>query len=387
MKIGEWVARLGEVWVEGQITQVSQGRGNRTAFLVLRDPSADISINVTCSPTVLNGLSLVDGTRIIARARPDYYAARGSLSLRASEIRPVGIGELLARLERLKKILQTEGLFAPARKKPLPFLPQLVGLVTGRNSAAERDVVENARRRWPAVEFRCENVAVQGTTAASQVIRALAALDEDPHVDVIVIARGGGSVEDLLPFSDEALCRAVALCRTPVVSAIGHEPDSPLLDLVADVRASTPTDAGKRIVPDVAEEQARITQLHQRAFHFIKTRLDRESDWLAAVRSRPILAAPQQLIDGREHEAVVLVDRARRSIDHWIARAEGELTHTRARVAALSPAATLQRGYAIVQTNAGHIIRQHDEVSSGESLHVRLAEGGLTVTVQETQPA
>ena len=226
--ISEWVSRLGKVWVEGQVTEVSKRPG--TVFLTLRDPVADVSLRLTCSRGVCDAVvpPLADGARVVVHAKPDFYLSRGTLSLVAYEIRPVGVGELLARLERLKGVLAQEGLFAASRKKPLPFLPGVVGLVTGRASAAERDVLENARRRWPAVRFDVREVAVQGHLAVEQVVGALRSLDAAPEVDVIVLARGGGSVEDLLPFSDEALCRAVAACRTPVVSAIGHEPDSPL---------------------------------------------------------------------------------------------------------------------------------------------------------------
>ncbi|MGZ6826484.1 MAG: exodeoxyribonuclease VII large subunit, partial [Mycobacteriales bacterium] len=251
--IGEWVNRLGRVWVEGQITQI--GRSPGTVFLTLRDPVADVSLSVTCPRALAESLTLTEGSRVVVDAKPGFYLSRGTLSLVAHDIRPVGVGELLARIERLKALLAQEGLFAAERKRPLPFLPDVVGLVTGRASAAERDVLENARRRWPAVRFEIRNVAVQGHLAVEQCIGAVR--DLDGKVGVIVIARGGGSVEDLLPFSDEALLRAVAQCRTPVVSAIGHEPDTPLLDLVADVRCSTPTDAGKRVVPDVREELQR----------------------------------------------------------------------------------------------------------------------------------
>ncbi|MDP9239214.1 MAG: exodeoxyribonuclease VII large subunit, partial [Actinomycetota bacterium] len=256
-KIAGWVARLGEVWVEGQVAQITVRPGVVTVYLTLRDPAAAISLSVTCPRAVYSDVTppLAEGTRVVIRARPEVHAARGSLHLRASEIRPVGVGALLARLEHLKGVLAAEGLFAAERKRPLPFLPRSVGLVTGRASAAERDVLSNATARWPAVQFRVLNVAVQGAGAAGEVIEAIRALDTDRDVDVIVVARGGGSMEDLLTFSDEALCRAVAACRTPVVSAIGHESDTPLLDFVADLRASTPTDAGKRVVPDVADEQ------------------------------------------------------------------------------------------------------------------------------------
>ena len=256
---------------------------------------------------------LAEGARVVVHAKPDFYLSRGSLSLQAYEIRPVGVGELLARLERLKGVLAAEGLFAADRKRPLPFLPEVVGLVTGRASAAERDVLENARRRWPAVRFDVREVAVQGHLAVEQVIGALRSLDAAPRCDVIVLARGGGSVEDLLPFSDEALCRAVAACRTPVVSAIGHEPDSPLVDLVADVRCSTPTDAGKRVVPDVAEELARVATACAtgRAGCVVGT-VDREQHPLGAARSRPVLADPHVLVDARADEVAGLRERARR---------------------------------------------------------------------------
>ena len=250
-KIAEWINRLGEIWIDGQIAQLTRRPGMATQFLVLRDTDANISLNVTCPRGVLAD-TIGEGSRVVLRARPDYYIERGTLSLRATEIRQLGLGELLARLEALKRLLAAEGLFAADRKRPLPFLPRRVGLITGRASAAERDIVENSRRRFAGVSFRIENVAIQGPSAVNEVVDALERLDADDDVDVIVIARGGGSVEDLLPFSNETLIRAVSACRTPVVSAIGHEPDSPLLDLVADVAASTPTDAAKRIVPDVA---------------------------------------------------------------------------------------------------------------------------------------
>ncbi len=380
LKIAEWVARLGEVWVEGQVAQLSRRPGAATAFLVLRDPAADLSLTVTCRREVLDGVALAEGARVVVHARPDFYLARGTLSLRASEIRPVGIGELLARLERLKRLLHAEGLFAADRKQPLPFLPGRVGLITGRASAAERDVLENARRRWPAVRFRVENVAVQGPTAVPSIVDALHRLQADAEVDVIVIARGGGSVEDLLPFSDEALCRAVAACRTPVVSAIGHEPDTPLLDLVADLRCSTPTDAGRRIVPDVAEEQARLDTLRTRGRHQLAARLDRARDEVAALRHRGrgrIVSG----VDGAVAETRGLRDRARRCVQSRVDAAVADLEHARARVAALSPAATLQRGYAVVQRADGAVVRRPSDVDEGEAVRIRLAEGSIGAVV------
>jgi exodeoxyribonuclease VII large subunit len=386
MKIAEWVARLGEVWVEGQVTQVDRRAGAATAFLTLRDPAADVSIRVTCHRDVLDGVALADGARVVVRARPDYYIGRGTLTLRATEVRPVGIGELLARLERLKRMLHAEGLFAPERKRPLPFLPRTVGLVTGRASAAERDVLENARRRWPAVAFRVEAVPVQGPTAVPAIVDALHRLDHDRAVDVIVVARGGGSVEDLLPFSDEALLRVVAALRTPVVSAIGHEPDSPLLDLVADVRCSTPTDAGKRVVPDVAEELSIVDSLRRRARRVLDTRVERGAAELDGLRRSGRRCVTVQW--GRSAEAVAgLRERARRAVLSCLEAAEADLSHSRARVAALSPAATLRRGYAVVQRADGAVVRDPSEVDTGEALRLRLAGGELTAVARSGTPA
>jgi exodeoxyribonuclease VII large subunit len=384
-KIGAWVAKLGWVWVDGQVAQISRRPGASVVFLTLRDPSADLSLTVTAHRDVLDAGApeLAEGARVTLHAKPEFYPARGSLSLRADEIRQVGLGELLARLERLKKLLGAEGLFARERKRRLPFLPQRVGLITGRASAAERDVLMNTRRRWPSVDFRVINVPVQGPTAVPQIIDALKVLDNDDTVDVIVLARGGGSVEDLLPFSDEALCRAVFGCRTPVVSAIGHETDAPLIDYVADVRASTPTDAAKRIVPDLAEETTLIQQARRRLDRAVITLLDRETHRLESWRSRPVLARPEVLVDQRAGEVSALRDRAARNLDHRLRRADDDLRHTLARLRALSPRQTLERGYAIVQRADGHVVRAAGEVGPGDLLRVRLADGELRAGVQE----
>ena len=386
-RLGAWIARLGWVWVDGQVAQISRRPGSSVVFLTLRDPSADLSLTVTAHRDVLDAGApeLAEGARVTLHAKPEFYPARGTLSLRADEIRQVGLGELLARLERLKKLLAAEGLFARERKRRLPFLPRRIGLITGRASAAERDVLMNTRRRWPAVEFRVINVAVQGVTAVPQIIDALKVLDNDETVDVIVLARGGGSVEDLLPFSDEALCRAVFAARTPVVSAIGHETDAPLVDYVADVRASTPTDVAKRIVPDLAEETSLIEHARRRLDRAVITLLDRESQRIQAWRSRPSLARPELLIDQRAADVDALRDRATRSLDQRLRRADDDLRHTLARLRALSPAATLERGYAIVQRGDGHVVRAADEVKIDDILRVRLAEGELWATVQERE--
>ncbi len=384
--IGGWIDRLGAVWVEGQITQLSRRPGAGVVFLTLRDPSHDISVSVTCFRQVFDRIAdvVTEGARVVVLAKPEWYAPRGQLSLRATEIRPVGIGELLVRLELLKKSLAAEGLFALDRKKPLPFLPQLIGLVCGRASAAERDVLENARRRWPAVRFEVRNTAVQGVHAVNQVVQAVKELDDLPDVDVIIVARGGGSVEDLLPFSDEQLIRTVAECRTPVVSAIGHEPDSPLLDLVADLRASTPTDAAKKVVPDVGEELDRVQQLRDRALRTVQGLLDREERGLAHALGRPSMQQPLRMVDERAAEVDALIGRSRRVLGHLLDRADSELAHTRARVVALSPAATLERGYAVLQRPDGHVVRSPaDAGAPGDELRARVSEGEFTVRVAE----
>jgi exodeoxyribonuclease VII large subunit len=379
--VGEWVGRLGRIWVEGQIAELNR-RGS-TVFLTLRDPVAAVSARVVCTQGVLDAHDPppAEGARVVLWARPDFNTARGSFSLTALEIRTVGIGELLARLERLRRSLAAEGLFAAERKRPLPFLPGVVGLICGRDSAAERDVLRNAARRWPAVRFRVRQVAVQGPYAVAEIVDALQALDADPAVDVIIIARGGGSTEDLLPFSDETLVRAVAAGTTPVVSAIGHEQDSPILDHVADVRASTPTDAARRVVPDVAEQLALIAQLRTRARRWLAGRLDREMSWLSGIRSRPALANPVREIERQQELVAVLAGRARRSLAASLDRASDDVRHTRARLIALSPAATLRRGYAIVQRGDSSVVRSAAQVTPDEALTVRFADDQLTVTV------
>jgi exodeoxyribonuclease VII large subunit len=376
--VGGWIGKLGRIWVEGQIAECKK-RGN-TVFLTLRDPIAAVSAQVICTRAVFDAVSPVEGARVVMFVKPDFNATRGSFALTAIEIRAVGIGQLLARLEKLRRELAAEGLFAQERKRTLPFLPGVIGLVCGRESAAERDVVQNAQRRWPAVRFRIEQSAVQGPYAAGEVTEALRKLDADPEVDVIVIARGGGSLEDLLPFSDETLLRAVAACRTPVVSAIGHEQDAPLLDYVADLRASTPTDAAKRVVPDVAEQLALVTQLRDRGRRCMRGWLDREQAWLDAIRSRPAIADPVREIERQAEQVDALAQRARQCLDASLNRAGDDIAHMNARLLALSPAATLRRGYVIAQNTDGAVVRSAAEVSPGEELLLRFAEDELIVT-------
>lgn len=386
--VAGWIDRLGAVWVEGQVAQLNRRQGMSTVFLTLRDTVADISVTVTCSRATLDSLNppLVEGASIVVHAKPSYYPNRGTFSLHAREIRMVGLGELLARLERRRQLLAAEGLFDPAAKRPLPFLPGGVGLVTAPGSAAERDVLDNARQRWPAVRFAVRHAAMQGTRAAEENIEALQRLDRDQQVEVIVVARGGGSVEDLLPFSDEALVRAVHAARTPVVSAIGHEPDTPLLDLVADVRASTPTDAARRVVPDMAEEARQVGLARDRLRACVRHFLDREQAALASLRSRPAMADPRNLLTARGGEVEQLLDRARRSLGHRLDRAADEVDSHRARARAMSPLATLERGYAVLQDAEGHVLSSIEGIEDDAAVSVRVTDGRLHARTTGTEP-
>lgn len=382
-RIAEYVHRMPGVWVEGQVVQLNRRPGTTLAFLTLRDTDADVSLPVALHVRVLDAATapVEEGSHVVVHATPRFWNKRGTLQLEADEIRPVGLGELLARIEHLKRVLAAEGLFDESRKRPLPFLPAVVGLVCGRESKAEHDVVVNARARWPQVRFEIREVAVQGNRAVPEVSAAIAELDARREVEVIVVARGGGSVEDLLPFSNEALVRAAAACRTPLVSAIGHETDNPLLDLVADVRASTPTAAAKRVVPDVAEERRRIAQARRRMLGCLEQRLHREGEQLASIRSRPALARPETLVE--HHVADVERRRVagRRAFDHALRAAGADVERLAAQVRALSPAATLERGYAVVQrADDGGVVRRPGDAPAGTAVRVRLAEGEIGAT-------
>jgi len=382
-KIRGWIARLGDVWVEGQVVQFRERPGAWMQYLVLRDVDENVSLTVSVLTSVLRAstATIEEGARVLVHAKPDFFKGNGSLSLRAAEIRAVGIGELLARIEHLRRVLAAEGLFDDSRKVPLPFLPHVVGLVTGRNSDAKHDVVKNAQARWPSVRFEIREVAVQGPSAVREVRAAMADLDARPEVEVIVVARGGGAFEDLLPFSDEALVRAAAACRTPLVSAIGHEQDSPLLDLVADLRASTPTDAAKRIVPDVAEERRGIDQARRSMRQALRARLDREQHGLDGVRSRPVLARPETMVEHREREIGHTIVHARHLLNAALLHASAEVAELCATVRTLSPASTLQRGYAVVQRPDGHVVREPGDAETGTRVRLRLAEGELPATI------
>jgi exodeoxyribonuclease VII large subunit len=379
LKIVDYVDKMSALWVEGQVVQVN--RRATTAYLTLRDPDVDMSLSASISVHAIAamGSPLVEGARVVLQAKPVFWPKRGTLTLDARQIRPVGVGDLLARVEILKQRLAAEGLFDADRKRPLPFLPRQVGLVTGRDSAAERDVVENARRRWPSVRFAVRQVAVQGANAVTEVTAALRELDADREVDVIVIARGGGAAEELLPFSNETLLRAVAEAVTPVVSAIGHDIDTPLLDFVADWRASTPTDAGKLVVPDARAELERAQQARHRATRALARRLDHERQFLHALRSRPVMADPTALVVRHRERLVGLRDRSRERMVTRLHRADDEVRSLAARVRALSPQSTLERGYAVVQHRDGRVVRSPAELEPDELLRVRVTDGDFGV--------
>ncbi|MDN3903865.1 exodeoxyribonuclease VII large subunit [Arthrobacter sp. YD2] len=375
-----YIDRAPATWVEGQVIELNR-RAN-ASYITLRDVDAEVSLSLTAWSAVMNRLELPleRGARVVALVKPDFWVKTGRLSMQTRDIRPVGLGDLLARIERLRQALAAEGLFREDRKLPLPLLPGRIGLITGRNSDAMKDVMRNAALRWPAVAFEVREVAVQGVNAVAEVSRALAELDAMPEVDVIVIARGGGSLEDLLPFSHEDLVRAVSAALTPVVSAIGHEADRPLLDDVADLRASTPTDAAKRIVPDLGEELTRVRQSRAQLRRVIQTLLARETDRLNHIRSRPVLAAPLSMVEYREEEISRLRGRALSAVTAEVRRDTDRIGHLRAQVRALSPQNTLDRGYAVVQLKDGSVVRDAGTVPAEAPLRIRVAVGELTAT-------
>ncbi|WP_306515776.1 exodeoxyribonuclease VII large subunit [Corynebacterium sp.] len=392
-EIKGWIERLGYLWVEGQLTQINMKPSWKLSYLTLRDVNQEMSVALTAPTQLLQNLPtpIKDGDRIVVYGKPAFYAGRGSFSLWVTDIRHVGIGELLARIENLRRALAAEGLFDASKKLPLPYLPRTIGLITGRGSAAERDVLSVARDRWPAVNFRVINTAVQGTQAVSQVVDALQTLDADDDVDVIIIARGGGSVEDLLPFSDEALQRAVSAASTPVVSAIGHEPDSPILDNIADLRAATPTDAAKRVVPDVAEERALLDEARHRMAQAIGQWVARERHNLDALRSRPVLADPRTPINTRRDELATAVGSIRREIRHVLGQEMARVSALRGQVSALGPASTLERGYAIVQVlprdGEPEVVTNINQSPPGSQLRIRVTDGSITAAGMGTQRA
>lgn len=376
-KIGDYISKMSPVWVEGQLLNVK--RWKHLVFVTLRDTDQNMSLRATVPAAQFDALgpNVTDGSRVVLHARPSWYQRDGSLTLDTKEIATVGIGDLLARIEALKEALAAEGLFSPERKVALPFVPQLVGLICANQGDAEHDVVENAQRRWPAVRFEIRRVTVQGARCVPETSAAIRELDANPEVDVIVVARGGGSFEDLLPFSDEALLRVAAACVTPLVSAIGHEKDSPLLDLVADYRASTPTDAGKRIVPDAAQEHAGIEWARESMARSVLLRVERGIHEIASLRTRPVLARPAALLAPFADAATQFQERSGRALVAIMQAADATVRETVATLRALSPQATLDRGFAVVQDAKGAVVRDPSAIAEGAPLRLRLARGEL----------
>lgn len=390
--VEQWISRLGWIWVEAQVIEINRRSGSSLVFLTLRDKLGEVSASVTATGQVLDAVGpLADGATVVAHLKPHFYLRSGRFSFTCDEIRVVGEGMLLARLEQLKRMLQAEGLFDPRLKKRLPFLPQAIGLVSAQGSAAERDVVDNIARRWPAAVVRPAHSLVQGPQAVEQLVSAVRRLDDDPAVEVMVIARGGGSLEDLLPFSNEALVRAVAACRTPVISAIGHEVDSPILDLVADVRASTPTDAAKLVVPDAAEERDRLDHAVARLDQAVRLRLRRDREQLAALASRPVLQAPTATVQIHREQVDQLAARLSRSVSRTVSTERTSVEHLVARCRGLSPRATLERGYTLAVGADGHALTSAAAVSPGDPVTLHLASGRVDTTVvtahEESDPA
>ncbi|WP_420112043.1 exodeoxyribonuclease VII large subunit [Pseudactinotalea sp.] len=384
-KIADYVARMPSVWVEGQIVDLNAHNSSKTAWLKLRDTDVDMSLSVTIPKRALAGLPEVgEGAHVVVQAKPEYWVKRGTLQLAARTIRAVGIGDLLARIEQLKRVLAAEGLFDGERKQPLPFLPTRVGLICAPKAKARDDVLVNARDRWPQVAFEIREVAVQGPNCVGQVVQAIRDLDAHPEVDVIVVTRGGGAVEDLLPFSNEAMIRAAAAATTPIVSAIGHETDAPLLDLVADYRASTPTDAAKRVVPDVAHERAGLSTARQRLRAVLRHRIDTEQHRIRALRSRPVLVDPTRILEVHVHALSGARERSRRALTEQVASATAGVETLRTALRTLSPQATLDRGYAVLRTAEGEVVRSPGQAAVGDRLTGLLAQGRIGVTVSQS---
>ena len=379
--IKEYVERLGPIWIEGEISELNERSGGM-AFMRLRDTSVDMSLSVMCYKNVLAAVQpLPANARVVIHAKASWFTKNGSLTMSAKEIRQVGVGELLARLEALKGVLAAEGLFSADRTVSLPKLPRKVGLICGRNTDAEKDVVENARRRWPAVEFEIREVAVQGAAAVVEVSAALRELEGMNEVDVIIITRGGGSFEDLLPFSDESLVRLAASCQTPIVSAIGHEKDSPLLDLVADYRASTPTDAAKRVVPDIEQEISDINKIRDRIYRRLLSSVDYELNQIAQLRNRPVMKDPGVMIKVRKDDLSALRDRSHRGFKALLDIEKKEIKGVIAHLRSLSPQSTMDRGYAVVQSDDGKIVRDATKLKAGSVLRIRAAKGEAKASV------
>lgn len=378
LTLKEWIERLGVLWIEGELSQIKFGPTNM--FGEIRDLQQENSVSIHAWSLGKIPVDLKQGDRVVALIKPAFWPKGGKLTMQVLEMRKVGLGELLERIERLRATLAAEGLTDPSKKKPLPFLPNCIGLITGKDSDAEKDVLKNAKLRWPNVEFKVVNTLVQGDKAAPEIISAMKQLDQDPEVDVIIVARGGGSFLDLVVFSDEELVRTAAKIQTPLVSAIGHENDRPVLDDVADLRASTPTDAAKRVVPDVTEQRAMLSQLTHRAFLRIATAVQNQSELISQLRSRPLMANPYGFIEKLDEETEREISRLRNRFSQLLDVSALELSHLKAQVRSLSPQSTLERGYAVLLDSGGHVVTNPTKVTKGSKLTAKLAKGELPLT-------
>ena len=385
--IRQYVDKMSEMWVEGQVVQYTHRGSTRMAFFTLRDVDEDVSMDVTAFGHVVSSADGFDeGSRIVARVKPTFWEQRGKLSLRATEVRLQGLGSLLAQIERLRKALAAEGLFSPESKKPLPFLPRRIGLVCGKKAKAKDDVIVNALLRWPTAQFEVREVAVQGQYAITQVTAAIAELDAIEEVDVIVVARGGGAVEELLPFSSEEIVRAAAACRTPLVSAIGHEGDAPLLDLVADYRASTPTDAARRVVPDFREELQDLARLRMKMHAALRRTISREAELLSLLTSRPVLQRPTATVEQQRAGLEQAELRIKAAATAAITRQRAEVDRLSGMLQALSPLKTLDRGYSIIRLSDGTVVFDAAELKSGTLIEGMLAKGTFVGQVVGANP-
>jgi exodeoxyribonuclease VII large subunit len=385
--VGRWLGRLPTIWVEGEVTELRRHERWATVFFTLKDPSDGSCVGVTIGRGKFDALrlDLTDGERVHVFGRPELYEQRADFKLRALTIERFGVGAHLAALERLKASLAAEGLFAETRKRPLPFLPRRIGVVTGNDAAAKRDIVTTIRSRFPAASVLVAETYVQGPRAATEIVAAINALCEQPDVDVLILTRGGGSFEDLLPFSDERVVRAVACCPVPVVSAVGHEQDTPLCDLAADVRASTPTAAGKLVVPELTELCGRLDRAREAIARSVHRSLERDRQRLARTVER-LRIGPRAAVE-REHLRLERArDRLRRAPTLAVERKRAALEKNGAKLAALSPVQTLSRGYAIVRTESGDLVASTRDVSAGARVDVTVADGGFGARVEEVAP-
>ncbi len=373
--VGDYISRLNKVWVEGQVIKC-QTYG-ATSYIAFRDPDLDISVQVVAATSILTGLQppLEDGSRVVIQASFEWWAKKGTLNLRAHAIQNVGVGDLLVRIQMLRTALEAEGLFKPERKKKLPFLPRKVGLITGRDTDALKDVVVNARRRWPATAFEIREIALQQQGTPLAAIKAMQELEAIEEVDVIVIARGGGSFEDLLPWSDEGLVRAVANCSKPVVSAIGHEADHPILDDVADVRASTPTDAARKIVPDIEEETAQVSRNSSRLKDLKNRWFEEQNRHLAFAKQTLAAKSPKALIEIKQGEIKLVQQQLRTTAQNHLKSLKADFQANKARLNALSPFNVLARGYAVATDKTGNVIRDGKTLSTGDLFNIRVEAG------------